>query len=97
MAALETHGTLIPGALEALDYLRTKGIKTAGFATVISAAAKRVEELARGQGFELDANAWAAEGRPGRPAPWMILLKIWEASGRLSRPGRRIENRRHRP
>ena len=63
---------MIPGALEALQFLRSRNIKTGGTTGYFEEAAQRVETLAAGQGFRLDANAWTQPGQPGRPGPALV-------------------------
>jgi phosphonoacetaldehyde hydrolase len=76
MAALDAHAELVPGALDTLDLLKRRGIKTAGTTGYFEIAARRIEELAASQGFKLDANAWGGPGQAGRPAPWMIYKNM---------------------
>jgi phosphonoacetaldehyde hydrolase len=78
LKAVEEHARLIPGAREAVDRLRRRGIRIGATTGYFRAAAERVDRAAREQGFEPDCCVCAEDVPEGRPAPWMIF-RVMEA------------------
>ena len=73
IACLADYAELIPGCLEAVEAIRSRGMKigsTTGYTTemmaVLLAEAKR-------RGYDPDETVCAADVPEGRPAPWMCL------------------------
>ncbi len=72
LESLDQHSGLTPGLLECLATLRQRGLKVGGTTGYFRAAALRVQEAARIQGYIPDLSVCADEVPRGRPAPWMI-------------------------
>src|SRR5262249_12202414 len=73
LAAIDKHSKLIPGVVECVAWLRSRGIRIAGTTGYFQAAADRVLEAARQQGYAPDCSICGDEVPRGRPAPWMIF------------------------
>jgi phosphonoacetaldehyde hydrolase len=73
LESLETTSRLVPGLLDVLAWLRSRGIKIAGTTGYFRAAAARVATLAAEQGYIPDVNICGDDVPAGRPAPWMIF------------------------
>lgn len=80
MESLESRNGLIDTVVPCVAQLRQRGILVAGTTGYFRAAADRVAELARMQGYVPDANLCADDVPTGRPAPWMIF-RIMEQLG----------------
>lgn len=80
LAAIDKHAALVPGLLPTVATLRATGLKIGGTTGYFAAAAARVSELAKEQGFVPETTIHGDEVREGRPAPWMI----YEAMQRLN-------------
>ncbi len=76
--ALPANSKLIPGLLQSVDWLRTRGIKVGTTTGYFAEAARCLYDSARHQGYEPDCNVCPAEVREGRPFPWM-MHRIMEA------------------
>lgn len=76
LACLSRHSALIPGTLEAVAELRSRGIKI-GSTTGYLAAMMRVNQAdAKRQGYEPDATVCADQVPAGRPYPYMCLQNV---------------------
>jgi phosphonoacetaldehyde hydrolase len=64
---------LVPGLLECVAELRRRDIRIGTTTGYFRAAAERVYEAARGQGFTPDCAICAEDVPNGRPAPWMMF------------------------
>jgi phosphonoacetaldehyde hydrolase len=73
LESLPKFDDLIPGTLEAVAALRSRGTGVAVTTGYDAAMTAVVLEAARRQGFVPDAAVCAAEVAAGRPAPWMIF------------------------
>lgn len=73
LEAVRRHGTLVNGACETVAWLRTNGIKVAGTTGYPKVIAQVIWDLAREQGFQLDANICNNEVASGRPTPFMLF------------------------
>lgn len=73
MAALADHAGLIPGAREAVDAFRARGLKIGSCTGYTRAMMDVLAPLASQQGYAPDALVCGDEVRAGRPAPWMAL------------------------
>jgi phosphonoacetaldehyde hydrolase len=78
LEVIDAHSGLIPGLLEAVAWLRERGIRVGATTGYFREAAERVYRSARRQGFVPDHCICAEEVPVGRPAPWMIY-RIMEA------------------
>ncbi len=78
MEVIDRHSRLVPGLLECLAQLRRQDIKIGATTGYFRAAAERVYQAARRQGFVPDQCLCAEDVPAGRPAPWMIF-RIMEA------------------
>lgn len=73
VAAAELHSELIPGVLDCVKELRSRGIKIAGTTGYFREAAEVCYARAKQQGYVPDFAICADEVPAGRPAPWMIF------------------------
>jgi phosphonoacetaldehyde hydrolase len=73
---------LVPGLLDVVGVLRSRGISIGASTGYFRAAAERVYRAAAEQGYKPDHCVCAEEVPVGRPAPWMIF-HIMEALGRF--------------
>ncbi len=67
------HAELIPGALEAIDALRARGMRigsTTGYPGEITSI---LTPLAAAAGYAPECVIDASSGLPGRPAPWIVF------------------------
>jgi phosphonoacetaldehyde hydrolase len=80
VAAIEPHGALVPGVLDAVAALRATGLLIGGTTGYFREAAERCYAVAAGHGFRTDFNVCADDVPTGRPAPWM-LFRVMEALG----------------
>jgi phosphonoacetaldehyde hydrolase len=80
LLAIEPHGGLVPGALEAAAELRKSGIRVGGTTGYFREAAARCHAVAARQGLVTDCNVCADDVPAGRPAPWMVF-RVMEALG----------------
>ncbi len=78
--AAARYGTLIPGVVEVVAALRSRGVKVAATTGYFREAAAVVQEAARRQGYVPDFAIGADDVSAGRPAPWMIF-RCMEALG----------------
>jgi phosphonoacetaldehyde hydrolase len=78
LEALAAHSGLVPGLTACVEQLRRRGIKIGATTGYFRAAAERVYEAARRQGFVPDHCVCAEDVPEGRPAPWMVF-RVMEA------------------
>jgi phosphonoacetaldehyde hydrolase len=71
---------LVPGLLDVVGVLRSRGIAIGASTGYFRAAAERVYRAAAAQGYNPDHCVCAEEVPAGRPAPWMVF-RIMEALG----------------
>lgn len=69
---LDSHSALIPGAREAMQALRERGIRIGGTTGYFDEAMERVLAAAARQEYAPDVSVCATQVSAGRPAPWMI-------------------------
>lgn len=74
------HAQLVPGVLECVATLRRRDIRIGATTGYFRAAAERLSEAARRQGFVPDCSLCAEDVPVGRPAPWM-MFRIMEKAG----------------
>lgn len=73
MGVLDKHAKLVPGVLPVVAELRRRGIRIGATTGYFRAAAERVYDAARQQGYVPDCCVCAEDVPDGRPAPWMIF------------------------
>lgn len=73
---LPEFGELIPGTLEAVAAIRSRGYRVASTTGYPRSAGAITAEVARRQGYEPDVMICADEVPAGRPEPWMLLRAI---------------------
>lgn len=69
-AELLVHATPIPGAVEALRWLRSRGVRIGSCTGYIRAMMDVLEPVARASGIDPEVVICADEVPQGRPAPW---------------------------
>jgi phosphonoacetaldehyde hydrolase len=82
MELLAGYAEVIPGAVETVGALRTRGIKIAGTTGYTRPMLEQLEALAAKQGYRTDRSLTPEDVGAGRPYPWMcfklaIDLKIY--------------------
>jgi len=85
IAAIEAHSALIPGAHDALDWCKARGIRIGSTTGYTRPIMERLMPLAAAQGFVPEVTICAGDLAAGRPAPlqiWSTLVQmgIWPAS-----------------
>jgi phosphonoacetaldehyde hydrolase len=73
METLAQHAALIPGAREAVEVFRSRGLKVGSCTGYTRAMMDRLVPLAQEQGYTPDVLVCGDEVPHGRPAPWMAL------------------------
>jgi len=73
---LSTYSTLIPGALEAVAKLRSRGIKIGSTTGYLTDMMKINHADAKRQGYEPDVTVCASDVPAGRPLPYMCLQNV---------------------
>lgn len=76
LECLSTYSTLIPGTLEVVADLRSRGIKIGSTTGYLTEMMKINLEDAKRQGYEPDATVCAADVPAGRPLPYMCLQNV---------------------
>jgi phosphonoacetaldehyde hydrolase len=77
---IDDYVGLVPGLLDCVGWLRSKGVAIGATTGYFRAAAERVYRAAAAQGYRPDHCVCAEEVPAGRPAPWMVF-RIMEAAG----------------
>jgi phosphonoacetaldehyde hydrolase len=85
VAAVEAHSALIPGAQDALQWCKARGIRIGSTTGYTRPIMERLMPLAAAQGFVPEVTICAGDLAAGRPAPlqiWSTLAQmgIWPAS-----------------
>lgn len=78
LEVLGEHSAIIPGVLEAVQWLRRHNIKVGASTGYFREAADVVAQSAAALGFSPDYSISATEVVAGRPAPWMIFRVMEE-------------------
>ncbi|MFN2353668.1 MAG: phosphonoacetaldehyde hydrolase [Desulfopila sp.] len=78
LEVLGEHSAIIPGVLEAVQWLRQHNIKVGASTGYFREAAGVVAQSAAARGFSPDYSISATEVAAGRPAPWMIFRVMEE-------------------
>jgi phosphonoacetaldehyde hydrolase len=79
IAAVGDHADIIPGAIEAIDALRRRGMKIAGTTGYTRPIMDVLEPLAAASGYTPELTVCAGDLPAGRPSP----LMMWYAMARL--------------
>jgi phosphonoacetaldehyde hydrolase len=79
IAAVEAHSALIPGAHDALDWCKARGIRIGSTTGYTRPIMERLMPLAAAQGFVPEVTICAGDLAAGRPAP----LQIWSALAQM--------------
>ncbi len=79
VAAVEAHSALIPGAHDALQWCKARGIRVGSTTGYTRPIMERLMPLAAAQGFVPDVTICAGDLAAGRPAP----LQIWSALAQM--------------
>jgi len=79
VAAVEAHSALIPGALDALQWCKARGIRVGSTTGYTRPIMERLMPLAAAQGFVPEVTICAGDLAAGRPAP----LQIWSALAQM--------------
>lgn len=74
LEVLSEHSAMIPGALEAIEELRGRGLKIGSCTGYTREMMDIVEPAAKKQGYEPDCLYCGDEVPAGRPEPWMCLM-----------------------
>ncbi len=80
LASVRDHCELIPGLLDVVAWLRSRGIKIGTSTGYFAEAARLTYAAAAEQGYTPDHNVTPGDVPAGRPAPWMIYRNM-EALG----------------
>jgi phosphonoacetaldehyde hydrolase len=80
LEVLDDFTRLVPDVLDCVSDLRRSGVRVGATTGYFRAAAERVYQAAREQGYVPDCCVCAEEVPAGRPAPWMIF-RVMEALG----------------
>jgi len=78
------YSKIIPGTIETVNQLRSKGIKIGSTSGYFTEAMEINYREARKQGYVPDTNACASDVPAGRPEPWMVLKNMEQ--GRIFPP-----------
>jgi phosphonoacetaldehyde hydrolase len=76
LECLSTYSALIPGTLEAVAELRSRGIKIGSTTGYLTEMMKINLEDAKRQGYQPDATVCAGDVPAGRPYPYMCLQNV---------------------
>jgi phosphonoacetaldehyde hydrolase len=80
LQVIDDFARLIPGVLDCVQVLRSRGVRIGASTGYFRAAAERVYRAAALQGYRPDHCVCAEEVPAGRPAPWMVF-RIMEVLG----------------
>lgn len=80
LASVDVESALIPGALDCIEQLRSRGIAVGTTTGYFAAAADACIAMARRQGFAPDVSVHSDQVPAGRPAPWM-MFRVMETLG----------------
>lgn len=72
-ACIDRFSGVIPGAVETVAELRSRGLKVGSSTGYTRPIMDRVMRSAKAQGFEVEAMVCATDFPQGRPLPWMIF------------------------
>ena len=76
VACIGDYAKIIPGTVEAVNELRSRGIKIGSTSGYFTEAMEINYREAEKQGYMPDSNACASDVPAGRPEPWMVLSNM---------------------
>jgi len=77
LECIARYSQLIPGTVDAVKQLRTKGIKIGSTTGYFEEAMKILKEEAARQGYVPDSSVCATQVPAGRPYPWMVFQNMF--------------------
>ncbi len=77
LECLADYADMIPGALEAVDDLRKRGIVIGSTTGYFQEAMDLLKEESAKRGYVPDSSVCATQVRAGRPEPWMVLQNMF--------------------
>lgn len=80
LEVIRNYSKLIPGTLETVRWLRSRGIKIGSTTGFFKEAAQINLEEAIKQGYKPDATFCSDDVPAGRPYPWMVMKNMMETS-----------------
>lgn len=80
VACIADYSELIPGTVETVNELKGRGIKIGSTTGYFTEAMEINLREAKKQGYDPDVNACASDVPAGRPAPWMVMSNMQQAS-----------------
>jgi len=84
VACIADYSKLIPGTVETVNQLRSRGIKIGSTTGYFTEAMEINLREAKKQGYVPDTNVCASDVPAGRPEPWMVMLNMQQ--GRVFPP-----------
>lgn len=78
LEVIHEHDDVIPGALEVVEQLRSKGVKIGGTTGFFKAAAELYQKIGKEKGYVPDQMFCSDDVPTSRPAPWMIYRNMEE-------------------
>ncbi|MBN2313817.1 MAG: phosphonoacetaldehyde hydrolase [Sedimentisphaerales bacterium] len=79
VACIADYSELIPGTIETVDELRSRGMKIGSTSGYFTEAMEINFREAKKQGYVPDVNACASDVPAGRPEPWMVMSNMQQA------------------
>jgi len=79
VACIADYSKLIPGTVEAVNELKSRGIKIGSTTGYFTEAMEINLREAKKQGYVPDVNACASDVPAGRPEPWMVMSNMQQA------------------
>ncbi|MDT8300461.1 MAG: phosphonoacetaldehyde hydrolase [Sedimentisphaerales bacterium] len=79
VACIAEYTELIPGAVEAVNELKSRGIKIGSSSGYFTEAMEINLREAKKQGYSPDVNSCASDVPAGRPEPWMVISNMQQA------------------
>ena len=79
VACIADYSELIPGTVETVNELRSRGMKIGSTSGYFTEAMEINFREAKKQGYIPDVNACASDVPAGRPEPWMVLSNMQQA------------------
>jgi len=79
IACIADYSELIPGTVEAVNELKSRGIKIGSSSGYFTEAMEINLREAKKQGYSPDTNSCASDVPAGRPEPWMVISNMQQA------------------
>jgi len=79
VACIADYTELIPGTVEAVNELKSRGIKIGSSSGYFTEAMEINLREAKKQGYSPDVNSCASDVPAGRPEPWMVISNMQQA------------------